>query len=281
MTMAARFVALICGWLAVTVPAAAAAPRQILFLVDASTSMGESVLASVESVGWWQHVVWRIYSVRHTPTPAAEAVAKIDIVRRTVGRFVGELPTDTAVGLRVFGQRRWLGCEDSERLLDLGPLDVERFRRTLDRLQPGPGGRASLAYAVREGARDFLDRPHGRNTLIVLTDGRDPCPESLPAGDDLARNEGIDLAITVLAFAGATGRVAELLHLTSPTGGLLLTVRDGASLELGLKRAVPLTPAQQVAVALHLHPESQPIVAAALLAVVLLLVMWWLIRSER
>jgi hypothetical protein len=48
-----------------------------------------------------------------------------------------------------------------------------------------------------------------------------------------------------------------------------------------LKRAVPLTPVQEVAVTLHLRPESQPVIAVALVAIVLLLVMWWLIRSER
>ncbi|MGD2062177.1 MAG: VWA domain-containing protein [Nitrospirota bacterium] len=281
MTMAAHLVAMICWWLTVTAPATAEPPRQLLFLVDASTSMGESVLASVESVGWWQRIVWRIYSVRHTQAPAVEASPKIDIVRGALGEFVADLPANTAVGLRVFGQRRWLGCEDSERLIDLGPLDVQRFRRTLNRVQPGPEGRTPLAYAVRESARDFLDRPHGRNTLIVFTDGGDWCPAPLPVGDQLARSEGINLAITVLGFGGTMAHEGELSRLTAPTGGLYLTVRDGISVELGLKRAVPVTPAQQVAVALHLHPESQPIVAAALLAIVLLLVMWWLVRSER
>jgi hypothetical protein len=281
MTIAAHIVAVISCWLAIAVPAVAEPPRQVMFLVDASTSMGESVLASVESVGWWQRLVWRVYSIRNPPSPAAEPVPKIDVVRRALGQFVVGLPADTAVGLRVFGQRRWLGCEDSERLIDLGPLDAERFRRTLDRVQPGPGGRTPLAYAVRQGARDFLDRPQGRNILIVLTDGRDWCPEPVPVGDELARSEGIDLAITVLRFAGATDRGEELSRLTTPSGGMLLTVRDGASIELGLKRAVPLTPVQHVAAILHIQPESQPAVAAALVAIVLLLVMRWLIRSER
>jgi hypothetical protein len=281
MTMAAPIVAMICCWLAVVVPAAAESPRQILFLVDASTSMGESLLASVESVGWWQRFVWRVYSIHNRPPSAAEAVPKIDMVRRVLERFADELPADTAVGLRVFGQRRWLGCKDSERLIDLGPLDVERFRRTLDRVQPGLGGPTAVAYAVREGARDFLDRPHGRNTLIVLTDGRDWCPEPLPVGDELARSEGLDLAISVLSFTAVPERTEELSHLTAPSGGVFLTVRDATSIELGLKRAVPLTPVQEVAVTLHLRPESQPVIAVALVAIVLLLVMWWLIRSER
>jgi hypothetical protein len=51
--------------------------------------------------------------------------------------------------------------------------------------------------------------------------------------------------------------------------------------ELALKRAVPLTPAQEVAVAVHLYPGSRLPVVVALSAVVLLLVVRWLVRSER
>jgi len=262
-------------------PVRAAGPRQILFLVDASASMGETVLAPVESVGWWQRVVWRLYSVEHRDTPSAEAVAKIDIVRRGLERFVDQLPRGTVVGLRVFGQRRWLGCEDSERLLALAPLDGEQFRRTLARVQPAPGGRTPLAFAVQEGARDFLDRATGRNALIILTDAHPGCPSPLPAGDQLRRSMGIDLVIHVVGFAGAAARATELERLTGPTGGLLVTVRDGAAVELALKRAVPLTPAQEVAVALHLHPGARPAVVITLLAVGLLLVVWWLVRSEK
>jgi hypothetical protein len=279
--MATYLVVVICGWLAFTSPVAAEPPRQLVFVVDASSSMSDSVLASVESVGWWHRIVWRLYSVHHTPAPAAEAMPKIDIVRRALSRFVGELPADTAVGLRVFGQRRWLGCEDSQRLLDLAPLDVERFRRILEPVQPGPKGRTPLAYAVREGVRDFLTQPHGRNTLIVFTDANDWCPQPLPAGDELARSEGLDVAITVLGFGATAPHAAALRYLTAPSGGLFLTVRDETSIELGLKRAVPITPGQQVAVALHLYPESQPIIAVAIVAIVLLLVTCWLIRSER
>jgi len=260
--------------------ARAEGPRQILFVVDASASMGETVLTPVGSLGWWQRVVWRLYSVEHRDAPAAESVAKIDIVRDGLERFVAELPRDTVVGLRVFGQRRWLACQDSERLLGLAPLDIERFRRTLARVQPAPGEATPLNYAVREGARDFLDRPTGRNALIIFSDARPGCPGPLPAGDELRRSMGIDLVIHVVGFAGAAARATELERLTRPTGGLFLTVRDGEEVELALKRAVPLTPVQEVAVALHLHPGARPAVVIALLAVVLLLVVWWLVRSE-
>jgi|GEM_PF-4674646 len=260
--------------------ARAEGPRQILFLVDASASMGEKVLTPVGSMGWWQRVVWRLYSVEHRDAPVAESVAKIDIVRDGLERFVAELPRDTVVGLRVFGQRRWLACQDSERLLGFAPLDLARFRRTLARLQPAPDGDTPLDYALREGARDFLDRPTGRNALILLTDARPGCPGPLPAGDELRRSMGIDLVIHVVGFAGAAARATELERLTRPTGGLFLTVRDGAAVELALKRAVPLTPVQGVAVALHLHPGARPAVVIALLAVALLLVVWWLVRSE-
>jgi len=260
--------------------ARAEGPRQILFLVDASTSMAEKVLTPVGSMGWWQRVVWRLYSVEHRDAPAAESVAKIDIVRDGLERFVAELPRDTVVGLRVFGQRRWLACQDSERLLGFAPLDLERFRRTLARVQPAPDGDTPLNYAVREGARDFLDRPTGRNALILLTDAWPGCPGPLPAGDELRRSMGIDLVIHVVGFAGAAARATELERLARPTGGLFLTVRDGAEVELALKRAVPLTPVQAVAVALHLQPGARPAVVIALLAVALLLVVWWLVRSE-
>jgi len=262
-------------------PVRAEGPRQILFLVDASASMGETVLTPVGAAGWWQRVVWWLYSVEHRDAPVAEAVAKIDIAREGLERFVDELPRETIVGLRVFGQRRWLACEDSERLLGLAPLDIERFRRTLARIQPAPGGDTPLTYAVQEAARDFLDRPTGRNSLIVLTDARPGCPGPLPAGDQLRRSMGIDLVIHVVGFAGAAARATELEGLTHPTGGLLVIARDGAAVELALKRAVPLTPIQEVAVALHLQPGARLPVVIALLAVAVLLVVRWLVRSER
>jgi hypothetical protein len=278
------FRAICLAWLTLwgATPGAAESPRQILFVLDASRSMGEPTRAADHGPArWWRDLVYRLYDVR-VPDGAPTPPAKLDQARRVLHGYVAALPAGTVVGLRVFGQRRWRGCEDSELLLELAPVDADRFHRTLDRIQPSPGGPTPIAYALRQGVRDFLLHPLGENALVLITDGQDSCERALPDGGDLLRAEGVDARVHLLCFL-RRGQAAPpgFAAAATGTGGLCLPVHDGATLELGIKRALPITASQRLAAALHLQPGSWGGVLAGLVAILLLLVAWALVRSER
>jgi len=258
-----------------TTPAAAA--PTVLLLIDASPSMGGEVATAPAGVEWWRRLLVHAYGL----DPPAEAPRdRLGTVRAAVVRYVAHLEATTTVGVRSFGQRRWLGCEDSQLLLPPS-LDRGRCTATLAGLQAAPAGNTPLAYALREAARDLLTLPAGGDYhIVVFTDATDLCPEPLPAGDRLTHETGVAATLDVITLGLTPAAAAPLAVICRGTGGHLYPATDLTTAEIALRRCLPLTPRQHLAAALRLDPGAWPVAVAALVLLLLALIAWLEVRSE-
>ncbi len=257
---------------------AAAAPT-LLLAIDASPSMAGEVATPPAGVGWWRSLLLHAYGLDPAPPVAGD---KLGIVRGALERYVAHLPETTVVGVRVFGQQRWQGCEDSQLLLPPATIERARLAAVLARLQPSAAGRTPLAHALREAVRDLLTlEPGGAPHIILITDATDRCTDALPEGGLLTGETGVSATIDVITLGLTREAAAPLAVATVGTGGHLYPANDATTLEIALRRCMPLTPQQQIAAALRLHPGGWPMAVAAVVILLFAVVAWVLVRSER
>lgn len=258
---------------------AAASPSTLLLAIDASPSMAGEVATPPAGVGWWRTLLVRAYGLDPAPPVAGD---KLGVVRAALVRYAAHLPPATVVGVRVFGQQRWQGCEDSQLLLPPAPLERARLAAVLARLQPSAAGRTPLAHALKEAVRDLLTLPPGGDHhIILITDATDRCTDALSKGGILTGETGVLATIDVITLGLTSEAAAPLALATAGTGGHLYVATDATTLEIALRRCLPLTPRQQIAAALRLHPGGWPIAVAAVVLLLLALVAWIEVRSER
>ena len=258
---------------------AVASPTTLLLLIDASPSMAGEVATSAAGVGWWRTLLVHAYGLDPAPVAARD---KLGVVRAALTRYIAGLEGETAVGVRVFGQQRWQGCEDSQLLLVPTPLERPRLAAVLARLQPSAAGKTPLAYGLKEAARDLLTLPPGGDHhIILITDATDRCTDVLSEGGALTGETGVTATIDVITL-GLDPAAAEPLAVAAVgTGGHLYLATDATTVEIALRRCLPVTPRQQIAAALRLHPGGWPMAIAALALLLLALVAWVEVRSER
>jgi hypothetical protein len=127
-------------------------PPNVELLVDLSGSMNEPVPGLVP------------------------AVSKYDHLLAALGGYLGALPPESVVAVRVFGL---VGCEPSELIRPPAPVGERGRQDILERLHIlHPGGATPLARAIREAGAEVRT---GVWTILILSDGGDSCegPEAV------------------------------------------------------------------------------------------------------
>lgn len=126
---------------------------------------------------------------------------RMDTAREALRRLAVDLPEDLEVGLRVFGHRvdstdKDAGCEDTELVVPVAPLDRDRLVTAVDSFEPR--GFTPLGRSLQEAAADLGARP---GTIILVSDGIDTCAPPDPC--EVARSimaEGVDVRIETIGF---------------------------------------------------------------------------------
>jgi hypothetical protein len=146
---------------------------------------------------------------------------------------VASIPGDTNVGLRVFGSTvsgdREAGCEDTELIQPVGPLDREAMLSAIDEFEAV--GWTPIGYALQQAANDLPS--DGPRSIILVSDGEETCapPPPCEVAADLAE-QGIDLTIHTVGFALKDNDQArqELSCIANAARGEFRDVDDAAEL---------------------------------------------------
>lgn len=193
-------------------PGSVTAPRQVELIFDASNSM------------WGQ----------------VDGEAKIAIAKNVMTGFIGDLPDDIGVSLRVYGQRVPFGepgaCEDSELVLPFGPADKAKLRDAV--LAAQPRGTTPIAHSLRQVAGDFGDAP-GAKLVVLVTDGIEECGGSPAEAVAELLAQGLEVRVNVVGFAladEATKR--EMRRVAELTGGVYLDAQDAEQLSAAMRHSV-------------------------------------------
>ena len=171
--------------------------ENILIILDASGSM------------------WGQISLKR-PDNTRVQKCKIEIAQKVLEEYIHDLDQEKVnVGLRVFGRNREMGCQDSQLIIPVGPLDKEAFKRTVRKAKPGHMGKTPIAYSLRKALVDistpndirrFLDSgefSEGKKSIILITDGKEGCDsiEQVKGLEGDLRRLGVDIVqINVIAL---------------------------------------------------------------------------------
>ncbi len=163
--------------------------------------------------------------------------AKIDAAQDAAVALLDELPSQTQVGLRVFGggrPSRPIGpaCQDSRLVLPIGPLD----RANADQQIRGfrARGRTPISFALRAAANDL--GTSGSRTIVLVSDGKDTCqpPPPCEVAREIAKG-GVNLRIQAIGLNVDRAARQELKCIAAAGGGVYRDAGDAASLQEELR----------------------------------------------
>ena len=236
---------LVAGW-ALGIPRAAAQEADpdsaVLLIMDSSGSMAED-----DGTG--------------RPKIAAAKEALFGLVR--------ELPEGANVGLRVYGHRvpntdMERGCQDTELIVPVGPLDREAMNERIRSYDAR--GFTPIGLSLREGARDFPASATER-TMVLVSDGIDTCgaPPPCEVARELARRD-VDLRIETVGFQVDPAARDMLRCIAEATGGSYTDASNAEELAEGLRalsrRALRLYQPLGTPVQGGPEPEAAPVLEA-------------------
>ncbi len=158
----------------------------------------------------------------------------IDGAKAALNRVVDELPDGTPVGLRVYGHRTpntdpVAGCQDTELIAPVAPLDRESVKSAIDGFNAS--GYTPIGLSLQEAERDLP--PEGPRTIVLVSDGEDTCapPDPCQVARDLSAR-GVDVRIETVGFylQGNPAATNQLTCIAEATGGSFRTADNAAQL---------------------------------------------------
>ena len=190
-----------------------AAPQQIEFLLDASSSMEDS---KTKISG---HI-------------------KIDLVVDALIDLARKLPKDLDIALRAFGHRlpaaHKVSCKDSQLLVSMGKNNRSALIRRIKRINPK--GRAAISYSVQRAVAD-LGKASGSGRIVLITDGGDDCGTSPAETFKKLKEKAKNVKVDIIGLALKDGKVQEELKaLADVSGGRYFPVDRESELKGILER---------------------------------------------
>jgi Ca-activated chloride channel family protein len=157
-----------------------------------------------------------------------DGVAKRDIARQALRDILPNLSPEGNIGLVAYGHRREGDCSDIEILHKALPGERESLIATADSLNAR--GKTPLTQAVRIAA-DSLSISDEPATVILITDGLEPCNADPCALGKELENDGVDFTAHVIGFGLNQNEGQQVACLAEETGGLYIEARNADELD--------------------------------------------------
>lgn len=161
---------------------AADAETQLLFVLDSSGSMAEKT---------------------------SDGEVKIAAAKTAMDAVVGQIPADTAVGLRVFGAKVFNrgdegACTDSQLVVPVETGQTKELREAIEGY--APFGETPISYALEQAAEDLGGGSDGggKRTIVLLSDGESTCdPDPCEvAGEITGADKSLQVDVVGLDVSG-------------------------------------------------------------------------------
>jgi Ca-activated chloride channel family protein len=195
------------------VPVLAAENERILFILDFSNSMNETL----------------------------NGVPKIELMLQTMREILPKIDPNTPVGLRVYGHRGGLtmydSCHASNLIAPVMPSNSLNIQSSLMKVKPR--GMTPITYSLKQAVRnDFLGFT-GKKRIILLSDGGENCDESpCKYVMELVKTRK-DIFIDVIAFSISNQDDLDQLQCTAlVTRGKFYNAETAAQLARSMNKSV-------------------------------------------
>ena len=182
-------------------------PQDLLLILDTSSSMAEPF----------------------------ENSTKIEVAKKVLDEVVGALPDGMNVGLRIFG-----GCNNSELLRSISPLDRSALQAQIKAIQTG--GPTPIAYTLEQAKNDFANIS-GVKLILLVSDGMETCHGDPVAAARKLLTAGYKLRIDVIGFDVANQPKAreQLKEIAESTNGEYYTAQSSKQLRDALHVSIQIT----------------------------------------
>ena len=194
---------------------AQSAQTNILFILDASGSMAESISGGV----------------------------KMDLAKQALKKYAESLPAGTNVGLMVYGHKgsnnpkdKAVSCAGIETVYQMGEMNKSVFESAFSKFSPT--GWTVIGGALRKSADVFAGKDGQNNHVIVISDGIETCGSD-PAGaaKDL-KILSINPQIDVIGLAVDAAARSQLEEVAKIGGGSYKPANSAVELEDALKKTI-------------------------------------------
>ncbi|HEX5542974.1 MAG TPA: VWA domain-containing protein [Micromonospora sp.] len=167
--------------------------------------------------------------------------SRISVAQQAFNEVVDALPEGTQLGIRVLGatyrgKDKVAGCQDTQQLVPVGPVDRDAAKAAIATLQPT--GFTPVGLALREAAAD-LGVGETPRRIVLITDGEDTCAPPDPC--DVAREiaaQGTHLVVDTLGLAPDEKVRRQLLCIATATGGTYASAQTPDQLTNRIKQLV-------------------------------------------
>ncbi|MEV1011126.1 VWA domain-containing protein [Streptomyces sp. NPDC049881] len=155
--------------------------------------------------------------------------SRMAAAQQAFNEVIDAVPEEVHLGIRTLGATYpgddvEVGCQDSEQLYPVGPVDRTEAKTAVATLRPT--GWTPIGLALRGADEDLGDGP-GTRRIVLITDGEDSCgqPDPCDVARELAAN-GTHLVVDTLGLTLDDAVREQLSCIAEATGGTYTAVQD-------------------------------------------------------
>jgi hypothetical protein len=200
--------------IALCTAAHAAAPSEMLFILDGSGSM------------WGQ----------------VDGVTKIDTAKTTLGSLLDNVPAGARLGLITYGNRDEKSCQDITYANPIGS-DPAAIKATVEQLTPL--GKTPIDEAINLAFKKLDENPTDiKRSIVLVSDGIETCNGNPCDTASLAKYHGVDLKIHVVGFDVDAEARKQLECIADAAGGQYFNAADTKGFQQAMASVVQVTQAE-------------------------------------
>ncbi|PWV72633.1 Ca-activated chloride channel family protein [Prauserella marina] len=167
---------------------------------------------------------------------------RMDAAKTALNNLIDGLDSTAQLGLQVYGTQtgeseseKAEGCQDIVTAQEVGPVDADALKRTVDGVEPS--GFTPIGNALRAAADELPDE--GPRAVVLISDGLDTCapPDPCEVAEELA-DEGVDLSVHTVGFQVDDEAREQLSCIAEKSNGTYTDAGDAGSLEEQLPQVV-------------------------------------------
>ncbi|TCP64017.1 vWA domain-containing protein [Baia soyae] len=184
--------------------------NQILFLIDASSSMGKDL----------------------------QGKSKMEWIKAALTQATKAIPKGTQIHVRMFGKEGGVddkdpgqSCKDTSLLYSGVEWTAPVWSKSMNQLEPKDGWNPA-GLAIQEGAKDLSahkEKSH-ENRVVLITDGVDKCKTNPDQQAKQLSHSDLHAAINVISFGSNLQEEKQVSSIAGQSGGEFISIKDGKKL---------------------------------------------------
>jgi Ca-activated chloride channel homolog len=168
---------------------------------------------------------------------------QMELAKDAINDFLGALPDNAKVGLRVYGHKgsgsdadKKLSCSSSELVYQVSQYDSSTFKQALDPVQPK--GWTPITLALEEAQKDLAKYPADKsnNIVFLVSDGIETCDGDPVAAAKKLADSNISPILNVIGFNVDADGQKQLKDVAKAADGIYTDISDQKQLNEEFER---------------------------------------------